>query len=233
MKRFFLTACLLALVAVQAVADDFDRIIDIKLHSEEYLWAQARVPVKDDAINMAREMLVDEINGWIKENSSELTATRLLDACEVICVKKGGLYLALAYLKKDDIANLPPEPVKEEAPAEAAPAGDAPAPENGEAAYDADKAVSLILTTQKMDVLKEMLEQDALMKEVCTWGDIDASTKPGDINNSYLVIYNPESLEIVSVLSPRQPKRVNLFTGMNDSTANYPGHKACWITVKD
>lgn len=231
MKRFFLTACLLALVAVQAVADDFDRIIDIKLHSEEYLWAQARVPVKDDAINMAREMLVDEINGWIKENSSELTATRLLDACEVICVKKGGLYLALAYLKKDDIANLPPEPVKEpeKEPEKEPVQEDIPA----ETAYDADKAVSLILTTQKMDVLKEMLEQDALMKEVCTWGDIDASTKPGDINNSYLVIYNPESLEIVSVLSPRQPKRVNLFTGMNDSTANYPGHKACWITVKD
>lgn len=251
MKRFLITVCMLGLIALQAAADDFDRIIDIKLHSAEYLWAQARTSVKDDAVKLAQDQLVDELNAWIRENSSQLTASRLLKESSVICVKKGDLYLALAYLPIADIAKIPavePAPALEPQPApeatvnsdtqlvQASPNEKKTPRQRGfelDLSFPSDNAIAQILNIKNITVLKESLNMDESIKPYCTWGEIDASTKPSDLNDAYLVIYNPENEEIVSMLSPRSPKRLNMSTGKPDSTSNYPGHKAIWINVTD
>jgi len=233
MKRFLISVCMLGLLAFQASADDFDRIIEIKLHSSEYLWAQGRTSVKDDAVKLATDQFLDVVNAWIYENSCLLAANRLLEASQIICTKKGGLYLALVYLAIEDIAKIEadPTPATETEAIEKAPKENEEEHRQDNLAGDA--LLKLILTTPKMDALKEVLLQDAQVKDICQWGEIDASTKPSDLNDAYLVIYNPTSQDIICVLSPRQPKRVNLFTGEQDSTSNYPGHKACWVNILD
>ena len=236
-KRLLLIWGLLAAFSLTALADDFDRIIDIKLHSDQYLWGEARVQNREDAIQIAQDLLLDEVNEWRAGHASALSAREMMDLHEVVCVQKGRLYLALAYIAKDRLTGAAPAPVVPE-PAEATlelvevPVTGAEAAVEPEESRS-DEAVALILATPKIDTLLEKLQQEEWLQHCCVWGEIDANTRPSDLNKSYLVVYHPTSRDVVAVLTPREPNRINLFTGEKDSTSRYPGHKALWITVKD
>ena len=110
-KRLLLIWGLLAAFSLTALADDFDRIIDIKLHSDQYLWGEARVQNREDAIQIAQDLLLDEVNEWRAGHASALSAREMMDLHEVVCVQKGRLYLALAYIAKDRLTGAAPAPV--------------------------------------------------------------------------------------------------------------------------
>lgn len=236
-KRILLFLGLLAGFCQAALADDFDRIIEIKLHSDQYLWGQARVPGREDAIKIAQDVLLDEVNEWRANNATNLSAEEMMGRHQVICVQKGRLYVALAYIPKDRLTGAKPAPAVPESPVATLELVEVPVTDPAAAAEPeenrSDDAVALILATPKVDTLLERLQQEEWLQRCCVWGEIDASTKPSDLNKSYLVVYHPDSHDVVAVLTPREPNRINLFTGDNDSTSRYPGHKAIWITVKD
>ena len=236
-KRILIFIGLLAGISLSARADDFDRIIEIKLHSDEYLWGQARVQGRDDAIKLAQDILLDEVNAWKAEQAVSLSAQEMMARHEVICVQKGRLYLALAYIRKDRLTGAAPVPAVQEPSASPVEPVEEPVTVAEPAAKPeesrSDEAVALILATPKIDTLLERLRKEEWLQRCCVWGEIDASTRPSDLNKSYLVVFHPDSRDVVAVLTPREPNRINLFTGEKDSTSRYPGHKAIWITVKD
>lgn len=222
MKRLFVFLLFSVTCSVHLMADDFEKIVQIKLASDQYLWGEARVPDQADAGMLAKDMLLEQIKEWVVNNGSTLDARQILSDCSVLCVKRGSLYLALAYISKEQIGT---GAVTETTLVESE-------PELKEKQFTSEDVSVLLLTTERIGDLKEQISKGSAAS-VCTWGEIDEQTRPSQLSNAYLVIYNPSSSKIVAVLSPRNPRRTNLFTGNVDSTSNYPGHHACWIIVNE
>lgn len=221
MRRLFVISILCLTSLIPLFADDFDRIVQIKLASDQYLWGEARFPDQEDANTFAKEMLLEQVKEWLAENQSSLNAEHILSACSVLSVRRGSMYLSLAYISKEDIGK---EPELQSVVGQ----------ESGKVQkrFTSEDATVVLLTSETIEELKGQLLKEP-MASSCQWGEIDEKTSPSQLSDAYLVIFNPSSSKIVCVLSPRKSRRVNLFTGNNDSTSNYPGHRAYWIIVNE
>ncbi|MBR3883451.1 MAG: hypothetical protein IKJ31_01660 [Bacteroidaceae bacterium] len=111
MKKFFtlfiLSICLCGILNAQNNSDTKAQINKIK-RSSQYLSAEATMSTEEEALSLARELLVGEINDWVasKRNGAEVKQIVLQDinlCAQEMDMKRGIKTRAFVYVKKKDI----------------------------------------------------------------------------------------------------------------------------------
>lgn len=111
MKKFFtlfiLSICLGGILNAQNNSDTKAQINKIK-RSSQYLSAEATMSTEEEALSLARELLVGEINDWVasKRNGAEVKQIVLQDinlCAQEMDMKRGIKTRAFVYVKKKDI----------------------------------------------------------------------------------------------------------------------------------
>ena len=111
MKKFFilfiLSTCFVSVLNAQDNSDIKSQINKIK-RSTQYLSAEATMATEEEALKLARELLVAEINDWVasKRKGAEVKQVVLQDinsCAQQMDMKRGIKTRAFVYVKKKDI----------------------------------------------------------------------------------------------------------------------------------
>ncbi len=247
MKRFHLVLGLT--VAVQlccggALAQDVNEqkrnINNIKKDSG-YLYAEVTTTDKQQALDLAEDLLNQRINEYVAEQkklrkAQNIVARNTRSAWETVSLPRGNCYRAFLYVRKTDIlpadnAVVRQNPLADEAvadvPAQVTPAEET---ESNVKAVSENRQVALgrILSVERFTNLATVLKQLKQEKRVSHYA------KYKDLANAeeyLLIVYNKED-HIVAVLS-EGARRQNLKTLQEDSIDNYEGNAALGVKIID
>lgn len=107
-KKYRFILFLIAYIAVRALcAQNVQQEINAIKSNLDYLYATGTsITSEDEAYNNASDLLVLEIEQWLKENTKDNIAgyiAKSRDCLSQIATKRGKLYRVLAFVKKKDI----------------------------------------------------------------------------------------------------------------------------------
>ena len=228
MKR--LTAAIFLMLSVCAAAlaqTDAKSLINGIKKNPAYVYGEATLATEEEAADAAKELLSYNIRSFIREQGDAL---QLLDVavpdvvagCEFIRTTRGSMARVLAYVKKETFCVY--EEVKVPEPEPAAVQEETPA-QTPDVKYDFEARLNEV---SDLFVLYSVLDSKEWSSH-CTYGKVKQDTDKEMLQNSYLVIFKPDTYMITGVLSPKKDTRINLATGSIDSTRNYPNCQALWV----
>jgi len=240
-RRFIITALLMAFV-VSAFAqsnEDQKKLINSIKKSKSYLYAEITTNDQQSALDMAEDMLNQEINKYVAEQKKLRNATNIVlrnrqQAMESISLPRGNMFRAFKYVKKSDIIAADNVEVR---------TNTTTVDEQGKAANVTQTVASTeqpIASTRRTETIAQLLavkkftELPQLMKKLKGEERIGQYAKIKELTNpekSVLLIYNREG-NIEAVLS-EGPSRVNMKTNQADSEKNYPGRGAFGVVVNN
>jgi hypothetical protein len=244
-RRFYFIAILLTVVMsvfAQTTDDQKKKINSIK-KSSAYLYAEITTNDQQTALDLAEDMLNQEINKYVAEQKKLRKAANIVlrnrqEAMESISLPRGNMYRAFKYVKKSDILAADNVEVRTNTAVVDAngntttvtTAVASTAISNGQLVVSEKRAetVKRLLAVQKFNELPQTLKQ--LKQE----GRIGQYAKMKELSNpekSVLLIYNREG-NIEAVLG-EGPNRMNLSTNQADSEKNYPGRGAFGVVVNE
>lgn len=226
MRQFYNTL-LLALslllasnVAAQQNSELKKEINNIKKNSQ-YIYAEATLPSKSDALDSAMESLQGQINSWAQKQGDGKTAANVESIAKKIELPRGNMSRAFVYAKKEDIsagASIGTNKPKNQNIAETT-----------AATYTSTKKeVDTPAIPKAIERMLHITEYDAMancIKQLKAEGKIERFARYTDevknIESYALVVYNSNG-KIDAILSPGY-QRTNYRTGMPDSLDNYRG----------
>lgn len=196
------------------------RINEIKSKNDVYYWDQYTHPDADTAkINATKRLLLD-VNGNRGENS-QLSVEGIMPHASYIAIDRGNLKQYFVYIKKSDavsIGDVTQSPPVVEVPINESSTIIKPPIQKS---FVPDAFVQRIMESKTfMNVYK-------LLKSLQSQGQILQFGKLKDVEdyNSFdLILFDMQSQEIVTMLSPMTAsgKRLNVVNGFEDSLENYP-----------
>lgn len=252
-KRFiqilFLFLCIMTGTANAQQAEAQKKEINMIKKNQLYLYTEATLPKKNEALATAMERLRDEVQKWIQEKKKnkevvqDFVLTNIDQIAGKIELPRGNMNRAFVYIKKSDLIPSRNTQVIEldnslqaDTPATSEEMPDSsyevlsisvPAEET-EPAEQASDAIKRLLALKKFDEIQPCLL--ALKKEgkVTDYKKYAALTKPEDY---LLIVYNKQA-EIEAVLSDGK-ERFNLRTNAPDGVANYKGRGAIGVKLSN
>lgn len=220
----------MASFAQDDVAKQKKEINSIKKNSN-YIYGEATLADRQAAIDLAKEILYQNINQWVDSQKKFAGANKVVTAntnysVEDVTLPRGNWYRAFMYVKKSDII-----------PVDNALVIDAPAQNADKEAVEEEKvsAESIGLTEE---LLQEFLrptntgQLSAMLKQQKTKGTILEYNKLSSLKNleQYVMFVFSREGNIVAVLSAGA-ERKNLKTGKADSLSNYKGNGAIGVKI--
>lgn len=236
-------------IVAQADADkQKDEINKIKIN-KNYIYGEATLPDRAEALQLAKELLIKNINDWIagekKMSKAEAVVIRdIVEHGETINLMRGNMFRAFVYVQKKSILPIEDtdhavvisrstsnreEPaiavneIQKIEPKETTNEGIAESSGSNENDAMPDILKSIVAITKFSDVAP--LFQQLKVDRKIIYGGMNTLTSP---ENCYLLIYNKEG-EVVAVLD--KGHRKNLRTQKEDSTKNYSGCGAIWFQL--
>lgn len=201
--------------------------------SSSYLYGEATLATTEDAIKLANEILIEEIDAWIKEKkklreSNNVVVKNISKVFQQMTLPRGNMYRAFIYVKKSDI--IPSDNVTVVATDNASnyiPAGNntpnaEEAPQKSGMTSAQETALQAILRLTDFNQLKNCLTSLKREGKISDYGKYSSLTQP---ENYHLIIYNRQGV-IEAVLSPGKNIRTNLKTQDADNIGNYKGRGA-------
>ncbi len=236
-RRFYITALLLAFVMAafaQTTEQQKKQINSIK-KSKAYLYAEITTNDQQTALDMAEDMLNQEINKYVAEQKQLRKATNIVlrnrqQVMETISLPRGNMFRAFKYVKKSDIIgadNVELRVNNRNADSQ----DDATTTEQTDDAVGSDKrteTINRLLAVQKFTELPQVLKQLKQEGRIGQYAKYKELTEP---EKNILIIYNKEG-NIEALLS-EGAARTNLRTQQADDVKNYPGRGAFGVTVND
>ncbi len=216
--------------------------------SQSYLSAEATMPNEEDAYKLANELLVEEINEWVKSKRKSETIKQVvlqdISSCaEKMNMKRGSNYRAFVYTKKKDIIPIYgngqivlsenergsdlqalseiSEPLRIET--EKKPAGKEEIQPEVKPQSDLDK----ILSTSTMDEMK-LIFSDMKGRDAIAYASYPS---PDAIDNCYLLFYRRDGI-IRAVVNKTGDNWLNLKTNQVVKPADFSGCGAYWFILK-
>lgn len=232
MKRML--TIIMALCALLSVAAQ-DRVADINAikKSPDFLYAEATLPTAEEAAQVARDLLRDEIIRWTAEQQKtpmdSVQAQQISEEADTMTTPRADMIRVFAFVEKTRL--------------------DASAivqPTDSTLLNDSIRQVLLQRfgskrTMRHGDVIKKIMrannffELRNVMEPLKQKGEITGygkyATAP-DPARCYLIVYDPAG-NLVAWLGKGEDTRKNLKTGKADSIRNYHGCGAIWFTIKE
>lgn len=216
-----LTALFFSNLSAQTSLEDKKKEINKIKKSNSYIYAEATMVDKQDALDLATDILYQNINEWVAKQKKFAGAEKVVTvntnyAVEDMALPRGNMYRVFMYVKKSEII-----------PVENASVTEMPEVNMKSDVVPIDAVTSQLLNVRDTDQLS------VLLKRLKQEGKITAFNKLSMLQNPdecVMVIFNGNK-EVKAVLSAGTNRR-NLRTGASDAISNYKGCGAIGVKIK-
>ena len=226
MKKNIMIVVVLNMAVIAAYGQNsiLQKVNDIKKQNDAYYWAQYAHPVEDTAFVNATKWLLDEVNLLFDEQNKMSLAT-ITPLVKRIKIDAGTKIRAFVYIKKTDIPGGGGVTGKTVKVGENVTLNSAPMPTT--VPVPAVKTFVPDVFVQNIMGRKDIYQVYQFLKEQKSQGTVlqfGALKDVEDYNSLELILFDMQSKEVISVLSPvvSGNNRTNLMTGTTDSLDNYP-----------
>ncbi len=234
----------------QSTPEEAKKHINKIKKSQMYLSAEATLSEKEEALKTANELLVDEINSWVKtkRNSDKIQQIVLQDisSCsEAINMKRGTNFRVFVYVKKSDIVLIKgegqlilndnekgselqalseiTEPMRIEKPSPQKPQSTVERIVGNNKETSLKRITSIKTMGEMKQVFGELKADDAI-----TYGSYPSDGLP---EHYYLLFYNRAG-DIKSILSVEGENILDIATQQPTKLSTFSGHGAYWFQLK-
>ncbi len=236
----------------QSSSADTKKVINKIKKSQSYLSAEATMPTEEDAIKTANELLVNEINEWVKSKRNSETVQQIvlqdISSCtEKMNMKRGTNVRAFVYVKKSDIvlirgegqivlsdnekgADLQAlseitEPMKIEK--------ETPASKKEKAVSTVEKVGSSESSLQAILAAGTMTEMKKVFADLKAKGAIKYGSYPSDaLPPNYYLLFYTRTGEVKGVLAADGETFRDVSTQQEVKLSNFSGCGAYWFELK-
>lgn len=204
----------------QSIDEMKTQIASIKKNSL-YLYAEATCPTKEDAQEVAEELLYREINEWVakkkKLQGGNIVVNNKKELQTTMSLPRGNMFRSFIYVKKSDII-----------------------PTSNAEIIEVQQSLAPTITPVYPEVVNtiasytDYYKMADKIKELKAEGKISYYARYASLEKPeicYLAIYNPSG-QVVAVLTPGV-NRVNVKTGKDDKVTNYSGCGAIGFVVNE
>ena len=233
-SRYVMAVILMLSVVAQVFAqhvDDKKKDITKIKKSPLYLYQEATMSDKEEAMETALQLLQSEVQRWVaekkkrKEAASDLIITNVEQITEALELPRGDMYRAFVYVKKSDVlvskntmvADMPSILEKSENFRSSNEIMSGPKIEHPE-------HILRLLDLRLYDEVKPCLDAMKSAGKVLEYARYAKLSQP---ENYVLIIYNQQG-EVEAILSDGA-ERVNLKTNLPDGVSNYSGRGAIGV----
>lgn len=201
--------------------------------SSSYIYGEATLEDRQAAIDLAKEILYQNINQWVEKQKKFAEANKVVTtntnySVEDVTLPRGNWYRAFMYVKKSDIIPVEnvqvtevPE-VKTNSGASKVSGNTSPAARTGLGSELTQKFLEPANTGQLSAMLKQLKEQGVVL-------DYNKLSQLKTPEEYVLFVFSREG-NVVAVLSAGN-ERINLKTGKTDRLENYKGNGAIGVKV--
>ncbi len=244
-RRYYITALLLTVAIAlfaQTTEEQKKKINSVK-KSSAYLYAEITTNNQQTALDLAEDMLNQEINKYVAEqkklrNAPNIVLKNRQQFMESITLPRGNMFRAFKYVKKSDIipadnvevrSNTPVVDEEGKTTTVTTTVATTEVPATVPAASEKrTKAINQLLGIRKFSEINSTLpkmKMEGMVSETAKLKEVS------DRSQWILLIYNREG-NVEAVLS-EGPNRINLRTNLPDSEKNYPGRGAICVKVNN
>lgn len=221
-----------ASIFAQNTVDEKKREINAIKKNSDYIYAEATMAEQQAAIDLAKEILYQNVNEWVAKQKKFASASNLITvntnySVEDMTLPRGNWYRAFMYVKKSDII----------------PAGNVSVMKIAQKESEMKKDVSMVPTVKSAsseDIVKNQLlecrntgQLSTLLKNLKAEGKVSDYRKLNDLTSpeTYIIaIFSKEG--VIRAILSEGAERTNLKTGRPDQISNYKGNGAIGIKIK-
>ena len=229
MKRALISLSILSFALYASAKDSRLEAINAVKKDTAFLYAEATMASKEEAAQVAYELLQGEIIRWSEEKHipiDSITACRLSEMADTMVTRRATLHRVFCYISKIRImpsastekrdSSLLNDKTKEML--------------LRKFSFKKDKGVlRKILHARNFFELREIMEPLKESGDIVDYGKYASMKNPKDC---YLIVYDPAG-NICAWLDKGSDLRRNLKTGKDDSVKNYRGCGAIWFIIKE
>lgn len=224
-------ACLSTVSAQTSIEEQKEEINNIK-KNKSYISAEATLPDKQSAVDLARDILYQKINEWVASQKKFVGSEKVVTvntnyATEDMMLPRGNMFRAFMYVKKSDII-----------PVTNVTVNDTPEMKVADKNGVTPAAIEPIFDPKVEAVTKELLDAGNTGRLSAVLGRLKQERKIAEYNKLsalsapeqfFMVIFTREG-NIEAVLSDGA-ERVNMRTGKADAIGNYKGCGAIGVKI--
>lgn len=200
--------------------------------SSDYIYAETTMPDQEAAINLATEILYQNVNEWVAKQKKFAGASKVITintnySIDNMTLPRGNWFRAFMYVKKTDIipaGNVAVMKVVQKEPetVEVTPSDPEIKPESPEDIIK--KQLQECENTGQMSTLLKNLKAEG---KITDYQKLNTITSP----NEYIIaIFSKEG--VIRAILSEGAERTNLKTGQPDQISNYKGNGAIGIKIK-
>lgn len=226
--------CGLLFCLVSMAQGSLQEINDIK-KSKRYVYAMAASSQsKEDAALRAKDLLLLEVEQWLKEENKQDFAgyvVKVKNNTAQIETQRGKLFRVFVYVAKKDILPYSKDEVVETVKMEAsAPDTTSIKPEQPIVPKDTlTAAEKQMLSIDTFDALTSYIKENKANDKITDYGKYATLPKDADV---YVFVYNPQG-GISAKIKKFGEESLNMSTLQKDDVANYKGCGAIWVKFKE
>lgn len=216
----------------QKTVEEKKKEINAIKKNSDYIYAEATMAEQQAAIDLAKEILYQNVNEWVAKQKDFTGANNVLTinmnySVEDMTLPRGNWFRAFMYVKKTDIIPASNVTIMRIAQKE-------PQAENKSEEQSVEKPALIdeelkteLLACKNTGQLSTLLKNLKAEGKVSDYQKLSAITSPNDY---FIAIFNKEGI-IQAILSDGA-ERTNLKTGLPDKITNYKGNGAIGIKIK-
>lgn len=219
-------------IFAQSTVDEKKKEINAIKKNSDYIYAEATMADQQAAIDLAKEILYQNVNEWVAKQKKFAGASNVITvntnySVEDMTLPRGNWFRAFMYVKKSDIipaGNVAVMKVVQKEPeaAEAAPAEPAAKAESPE-----DIIKKQLLECQNTGQMSTLLKNLKAEGKIADFQKLNTITSPEEY---VIAIFSKEG--VIRAILSEGAERTNLKTGQPDQISNYKGNGAIGIKIK-
>ena len=200
--------------------------------SSDYIYAETTMPDQEAAINLATEILYQNVNEWVAKQKKFAGASKVITintnySIDNMTLPRGNWFRAFMYVKKTDIipaGNVAVMKVVQKEPETVEVTSSDPEikPESPE-----DIIKKQLLECENTGQMSTLLKNLKAEGKITDYQKLNTITSP----NEYIIaIFSKEG--VIRAILSEGAERTNLKTGQPDQISNYKGNGAIGIKIK-
>lgn len=219
-------------IFAQSTVDEKKKEINAIKKNSDYIYAEATMVDQQAAIDLAKEILYQNVNEWVAKQKKFASASNVITvntnySVEDMTLPRGNWFRAFMYVKKSDIipaGNVAVMKVVQKEPeaSEAAPAEPAAKPESPK-----DIIKKQLLECENTGQMSTLLKNLKAEGKIADYQKLNTITSP---NEYVIAIFSKEG--VIRAILSEGAERTNLKTGKPDQISNYKGNGAIGIKIK-
>lgn len=219
-------------IFAQSTVDEKKKEINAIKKNSDYIYAEATMADQQAAIDLAKEILYQNVNEWVAKQKKFAGASNVITvntnySVEDMTLPRGNWFRAFMYVKKTDIipaGNVAVMKVVQKEPeaVEAAPVEPAAKQESPE-----DIIKKQLLECENTGQMSTLLKNLKAEGKIADFQKLNTITSPEEY---VIAIFSKEG--VIRAILSEGAERTNVKTGQPDQISNYKGNGAIGIKIK-